>query len=78
MKQSLTLNIPSDVYQTLTREATKTGKSLEEIALSWIIHHSRLGRVETLMPSYGAWKMAPEERTQIERLIDAERHVEEN
>ena len=78
MKQTLTLEIPDDLYQTLQKEADKTGKPLEEIILSWITQQAHRGRVESLMPFFGSWNMSPEERTKIERLIDEERHLQES
>ncbi len=78
MKQSLTLEIPDDVYHVLQQEAAKTGKSLEQLALNWITEHSRLGRVEALMPFFGAWRMTAEERASLEQMIEAERHLEED
>jgi len=78
MKQTLTLEIPEDIYQALQKEAAKTGKSLEQLALEWLSQHARRGRLEALMPFFGAWHMSPEERTRIEQMLDQERHMEEN
>jgi hypothetical protein len=75
MKQTLTLEIPDDVYQALQQEADQTGKSLERLALDWLSQQARRGRVETLMPFFGAWRMTPEERAQIEKMLDEERHL---
>lgn len=78
MKQTLTLEIPDDVYEALRQEAAKTGKSLEQLALDWLSQQARRGRVEALKPFFGAWQMPPEERTRIEKMLDEERHLEEN
>ncbi len=80
MKQTLTLEIPDKVLQTLNREAARVGKSLETVALECITQHvqqPRRGSVEALSPFFGAWSMSAEERAKIERAIDEERHLEE-
>ncbi len=78
MKQTLTLEVPDDVYEALQKEAAKTGKSLEQLALDWLSQQARRGRVEALRSFFGAWQMTPEERARIEKMLDEERHVEEN
>ena len=77
MSQMLQLEMPDEVYQALEREARSLGKSPEQLALEWVREHAqqpRRGSVEAIMPSFGAWKMTPEERTAIERMIDEQRH----
>ena len=81
MKQTLILQIPDEIHQVLKEEATKAGKSLEQIALECIAQHTerpQRGSVDALRPFFGAWSMTSEERAQIEQMIDKERLLEEN
>jgi len=81
MKQILTLEIPDEVYQALEQEATTSDKSPEQVALEWIAEHAhppKRGSVDALMPFYGVWHMTPGERTQIEQMLDEERHMQED
>lgn len=76
--KSITLQVPDEVYEALQKEAAKAGKSLEQLALDWLSQQARRGRVEALRSFFGAWQMTPEERAHIEKMLDEERHVEEN
>lgn len=81
MSQTLTLDLPDDVFDALKKEAARTGKSLEQVAKEWMAQHAqqpRRGSTEALQPFFGAWAMTPEERAKIERMIDEERHKERN
>jgi len=81
MSQSITLKLPDDVDRALHIEAARSGKSLEEVALEWIGSHTeklRCGSADALMSSHGAWSMTPDERTQIEQMIEEERLLEED
>lgn len=58
------------------REAARTGKSLEQIALDWIAQHiqqPQRGSAATLLPFFGAWSMTSEERARIELWATAQR-----
>lgn len=80
MGQTLTLDLPDEVVQALKKEATRTGKTPEQVAKEWIAQlaqQPRYGSAEALEPFFGAWIMTPEERARIERMIDEERHREE-
>ena len=77
----MNIEIPDEVLHALKKEVVRTGKPLEEIALEWIAEHTQMserGRVDDLMPFYGAWHMTPEERLRIEQMIYEDRHMEEN
>ena len=78
MSQTLTLELPEDMYQALQKEANVQKKTLEQVALDWMAQRikPRRGSVEAIMPFYGAWQMAPEERVRIEREIYEDRHRE--
>jgi hypothetical protein len=80
MKKTLILEIPDDVFQALKEEAARTGKPLERIALERITLQAsqRRGSAEALQPFFGAWSMSPDERADIERMIEEERHLEDN
>ena len=81
MPRSLTLDLPEDLDRALQGEATRTGKSREQIALEWIGSHVEApsrGSVDALMASFGAWSMTPEERVRIEQMIEQERLLEES
>lgn len=76
MARQLTLDLPEQVNQALQKEAARTGKSPEQVALEWIeprMQPPARGSVDAILPSYGAWSMTPEERAQIERMIEEER-----
>ena len=78
MSQMLQLEMPDEVYQALESEARSLGKSPEQLALEWLRDHARQpvrGSVDAIMPSFGAWKMTPDERAAIERMIDEQRHL---
>ena len=81
MTKMLTLEVPDGVLDALRAEATRMGKSPEQIGLECITQHARVHRPGTpaaLKPFSGAWSMTDEERGRIERMIDKERHDDEH
>ena len=79
MTRQLTLDLPEEVDQALQAEAARAGKSPEQLALEWIesrINPPPRGSVDAVLPSYGAWSMTPEERKEIERMIEEDRLLE--
>ena len=80
MSQTLQLEIPDDVYQALEEHARSLEKAPEQLALEWLQEHACQpvrGSVDAIMPYFGAWKLTPEERAEIERAIYEDRHREE-
>lgn len=80
MSQEITLKLPDEVDRALHDEAARTGKSTEQVAIEWIGSHVAghpRGSADALMSSHGAWSMAPDERAQIEEMIEEERLLEE-
>jgi hypothetical protein len=80
MARALTLDLPEDVERALDNEASRTGKSREQVALEWIEAHVPnvpKGSAEALMKSCGAWSMTSEERSRVEHMIEEERLLEE-
>ena len=76
MTHKLTLDIPDDVFQILRKQATETGKSVEQVTLERVAQQAtppERGSVDALMPFCGTWQMAPEERASVERMIEEER-----
>ncbi|HLH78731.1 MAG TPA: hypothetical protein VKV29_00440 [Chthonomonas sp.] len=78
MPKTLVLEVPNEVYQALQQEAAKTGKAPEQLAAEWLALQSNRGKAEALRPFFGAWQMAPDERAHIEKMLDEERHLEED
>ena len=81
MSQSITLELPDEVDRALQEEAARTGKSAEQVAIEWIGSHVEgpvRGSADALLASHGVWSMTPDERAQIERMIEEERLLEEN
>lgn len=81
MPRQLTLDLPEEVDRALHKEAARTGKSPEQVALEWIearIGSPPRGSAEALMLSYGTWSMTPEEQARITRMIEEERLLEED
>ena len=81
MSQEITLRLPDEVDRALHDEAARTGKSTEQVAIEWIgsrIESPPRGSADALMSFHGVWSMAPDERAQIERMIEEERLLEEN
>ena len=82
MSQTLTLELPDEVYQAIRKEANAHNKTVEQVALDWMSQHvtpcqdtkPRRGSVEAILPFLGAWKMTTEERERIEREIYQDRH----
>ena len=76
MTHKLTLDVPDNVYRVLQKQAVAVGKSVEQVTLEHVARQAtppERGSVDALMPFYGAWQMAPDERAQIERMIEEER-----
>jgi hypothetical protein len=84
MDKTLTLRIPHNVVTALEEEARRTDKSLEEVAIEWISRHAhelpeqRPGSVDAFLPFFGAWEMTSGEREEIARIIERERHMEDD
>ena len=79
MSLHLILDLPDDVEHALQREAARTGKTLEQVAIEWMEAHAEAplrGSAEALMRSHGTWSMTPDERTRIEKRIEEERLME--
>jgi diketogulonate reductase-like aldo/keto reductase len=80
MNQTLTLQVPNEIYKVLQDEAESQRKTVEQVVLDWMAQRAspRQGSLEAITPFFGAWKMTPEERTEIEHEIDKSRHQEED
>ncbi len=79
MTHKLTLDVPDNVYQVLQKQASAAGKSVEQVTLEHVAHQAtppEHGSVDALMPFSGAWQMAPDERAEIEQMIEEERYLE--
>ncbi len=80
MTHKLTIELPENVYRAIQERAAAAGKSVEQVTLEHMAHEARppeRGSVDALMPFFGAWQMAPNERAQIEQMIDDERCLED-
>jgi hypothetical protein len=80
MSRTLTLQMPDEIDRSVEQEAARTGQSRESVVLSWLrerVAEPERGTVAAIMPSFGAWQMSPEERLQIERMIQEERSLED-
>jgi hypothetical protein len=75
----LSIHLPDDIYRELERQATVSGKSVEQLASERVAEarpSASRGGVDALSPFFGAWQMSPEERSRIETMLAEERHLE--